>query len=79
MTPYYINKIPEKVQEVACGEDHTIVLTRTGEIYTMGSNTRGELGIGQPSRGSNLPILLEELTFVKIVKVRAGMFSAALS
>lgn len=40
-TPFFISKIPEKVQEVACGEEHTVVLTRNGEIYTMGSNSRG--------------------------------------
>jgi alpha-tubulin suppressor-like RCC1 family protein len=39
--PFYISKIPDKVQDVACGEDHTVVLTKNGEIYTMGSNTRG--------------------------------------
>ncbi len=41
LTPFYISKIPDKVQEVACGLDHTVVLTRSGEIYTMGSNSRG--------------------------------------
>ena len=29
------------VYEVACGEDHTMILTREGEVYVMGSNVRG--------------------------------------
>lgn len=40
-TPYYVTRIPEKIAQAACGEDHTVVLTRNGEIYTMGSNQRG--------------------------------------
>ena len=36
--PYFINRIPDKVQEVACGEDHTLILTKSGEIYVTGSN-----------------------------------------
>lgn len=76
--PYFVTKIPDKISDVACGEDHTIALTRqSGEIYVMGSNQRGQLGIGGPSRGTNVPILLAELSFTKITKVRAGAFSAA--
>jgi len=79
-TPYYVQKIPDKVLEVACGEDHTLVLTKQeGEVYVMGSNQRGQLGIGGPSRGTNVPVLLAELTFTKILSVRAGSFSAAMS
>lgn len=37
--PYYVQKIPDKVLEVACGEDHTVVVTKgQGEVYVMGSN-----------------------------------------
>ena len=50
-----------------------------GEVYVMGSNQRGQLGIGGPSRGNNVPVLLAELTFTKILSVRAGSFSAAMS
>ena len=45
----------------------------------MGSNTNGQLGTGPPSKGSPIPIFLEELSFSRIVRVRAGQFSAALS
>ncbi|XP_059431591.1 ultraviolet-B receptor UVR8-like [Corylus avellana] len=33
-------------EEVACGGYHTCVLTRSGELYTWGSNENGCLGIG---------------------------------
>jgi len=41
LLPYFISKIPEKVSELACGEEHTTVLTKTGEVYSMGSNRSG--------------------------------------
>lgn len=33
--------------EVSCGENHTLLLTDALEILTCGSNTYGQLGIGQ--------------------------------
>ena len=50
-----------------------------GDIYVMGSNTQGQLGTGSPSKGSPIPIFLEELSFSRIARVTAGSFSAALS
>ena len=79
MTPYYVNRIPDKVIEVACGQDHSLVLTQKGEIYAMGSNIKGQLGTGGPSRGMSLPTFIEELSFTRMVKIRAGFFSASLS
>ncbi|BFZ01979.1 hypothetical protein BsWGS_05018 [Bradybaena similaris] len=34
------------VQEVACGDAHVVVLTRTGDVYTWGSGEFGRLGSG---------------------------------
>jgi len=45
----------------------------------MGSNAHGQLGTGPPSKGSSMPILLEELSFSRMVQIRAGQFSAAMS
>jgi alpha-tubulin suppressor-like RCC1 family protein len=46
----------------------------------MGENNKGQLGTGQTSgKGSPLPTYLEDLSFAKMIKVRAGLFSAALS
>ena len=38
----------------------------------MGTNIRGQLGVGSQTKGSTIPLLLEELTFIKFVKIRAG-------
>lgn len=45
----------------------------------MGSNTQGQLGIGPPSKGSAIPMLLQELSFSRMIIIRAGSFSGALS
>lgn len=73
-----MERVPDKVAEVACGEEHTIALTDKGEVFAFGSNRTGQLGTGQPSKGCALPTFLEELSFSRMVKVRAGSFSAAL-
>uniref|UniRef100_A0A7N2MRA5 RCC1-like domain-containing protein n=1 Tax=Quercus lobata TaxID=97700 RepID=A0A7N2MRA5_QUELO len=42
---FMISELPYS-EEVACGGYHTCVLTRSGELYTWGSNENGCLGIG---------------------------------
>ena len=80
LVPYYVTRIPDKVSEVACGEAHTLVVTSIGQLFTMGLNSTGQLGIGKASfNGNPLPTFLEELAFTRIIKVRAGQFSAAMS
>uniref|UniRef100_A0A8C8F397 X-linked retinitis pigmentosa GTPase regulator n=1 Tax=Oncorhynchus tshawytscha TaxID=74940 RepID=A0A8C8F397_ONCTS len=36
----------EKVKFAACGRDHTIVCTWSGQVYGAGSNQEGQLGLG---------------------------------
>ena len=37
----------ENFMEMACGENHTLMLTDALEVVSCGSNTYGQLGIGQ--------------------------------
>lgn len=39
--PMYVSKVPDKVNQIACGANHTLMLTMKGEVYVMGSNTNG--------------------------------------
>ena len=41
-----------EVQMVACGEAHTVVLTRGGRVFTFGQNEDEELGLGPASEVS---------------------------
>lgn len=40
----------DKVTNVACGENHTLLLTRDGEVYSCGSNDYGQLGHMAPRK-----------------------------
>lgn len=37
---------PDKVIKLACGANHTMALTASGQLYAFGSNARGQLGLG---------------------------------
>lgn len=39
-------KIPEKVVDIVCGQDHTFLLTKQGSIYSCGLSTDGQTGLG---------------------------------
>jgi alpha-tubulin suppressor-like RCC1 family protein len=42
------------VSQISCGQDHTLVLTQFGQVYSWGSNNRGQLGIGKKCRSAGL-------------------------
>ena len=35
-----------KISGLACGLHHTLLLSSTGQVYSFGSNTHGQLGVG---------------------------------
>ncbi|XP_069976524.1 E3 ubiquitin-protein ligase MYCBP2-like, partial [Penaeus vannamei] len=59
------------VVQVACGLHHTVVLCANGETYTWGSNSYGQLGVGDLiSRGS--PIMVRLPPNVRVTQIAAG-------
>jgi alpha-tubulin suppressor-like RCC1 family protein len=56
-----------------------VVLTNKGHVWAMGSNKSGELGIGKKYDDQGAPVFLKELSFAKIIEIRSGSFTAALS
>ena len=57
---------------------HSLVLTDSGQVYAMGDNMNGQLGIGSASnRGIPLPTFIEGTP--KVAKIRAGVFSALIT
>lgn len=51
-------------EEVACGQHHTVVITKDGDLYAIGDNKHGQLGVNpsalvkttSPIKVSNLPL-----------------------
>ena len=82
-SPRVVDNFKDGVEMVACGYNHTLVLTRTGQIFGMGSNMRCELGV-QSLHANHAqlfftPIQLMSLDQHKITKIIAGSFSAAIT
>lgn len=51
------------IRKVACGEEHSAFITSNGNIFTMGSNADGRLGIGdRKTKLSLTPCLVEALS-----------------
>lgn len=47
-----INKIdfPHKIKQLECGQDHTLFVTETGEVYSFGLGSDGQTGLGHFDR-----------------------------
>lgn len=51
-SPYVINAASMAgFQTMSCGKQHVAILTEGGELYTLGSNESGQLGLGEYSSG----------------------------
>ena len=35
-----------KIEQIACGFEHSLFKTSNGQLYSMGSNAHGQLGLG---------------------------------
>lgn len=36
----------DKIRQIACGDEFTLILYNTGKVYAIGKNTSGQLGVG---------------------------------
>ncbi|XP_044049752.1 probable E3 ubiquitin-protein ligase HERC4 [Siniperca chuatsi] len=60
------------VSQVACGSQHSVALTKDGQVYTWGQDSRGQLGLGERKPGTNSPQHLRSLSAVPLVQIAAG-------
>ena len=51
----------EKVRTVGCGDNHTIILTTDGLVYSCGSNSGKQLGLKNAQGEVKVPTLIEDL------------------
>jgi len=61
-----------KVSRVSCGMYHSAVLTAGGQLYTWGSNSKGQLGLGAEASRVFSPTLVETLAGVPLAGVVCG-------
>lgn len=65
----------------ACGDVHTVILTRKGEVYSFGGGSFGQLGLGSISKmpldSDSYPFMptpskIEALSFINVIKISCG-------
>ncbi|XP_076669802.1 RCC1 and BTB domain-containing protein 1-like isoform X2 [Andrena cerasifolii] len=68
-------KIPTEVviEKIACGQSHTLALSKEGVLYVWGDNTHGQLGLGHKNMVS-IPVKLEVEEMGKVLDVAATPF-----
>ncbi|KAM7413982.1 hypothetical protein PAMA_019007 [Pampus argenteus] len=60
------------VSQVVCGSQHSVALTKDGQVYTWGQDSRGQLGLGKKKHGANSPQQLRSLSSIPLVQIAAG-------
>jgi X-linked retinitis pigmentosa GTPase regulator len=61
------------ISGVACGEDFSLLLTPQGQVFSVGSNAQGRLGIGDTAaKYKNTPGLVKKLADFKVVQIACG-------
>ncbi|XP_072241436.1 probable E3 ubiquitin-protein ligase HERC3 [Leuresthes tenuis] len=60
------------VTQVVCGSQHTVALTKGGQVYTWGHDSRGQLGLGKRKNGADSPQHLQSLSAIPVVRIAAG-------
>ncbi|XP_029910455.1 probable E3 ubiquitin-protein ligase HERC3 [Myripristis murdjan] len=60
------------VSQVACGSQHSVALTRDGQVYTWGQDSSGQLGLGKRKPVVGSPQLVRSLWANPLVQVSAG-------
>jgi len=67
----YVNLKINNITNVACGSAHALLLTKAGQLYSMGVGTHGRLGHGN-TIGFNEPKLITALAKFKVQKIACG-------
>ncbi|XP_014266621.3 putative E3 ubiquitin-protein ligase HERC3 isoform X1 [Maylandia zebra] len=60
------------VSQVACGSQHSVALTKDGQLYTWGQDCRGQLGLGTRESVCRSPQHVPSLSAIPVIQVAAG-------
>ncbi|XP_029302600.1 LOW QUALITY PROTEIN: probable E3 ubiquitin-protein ligase HERC6 [Cottoperca gobio] len=64
--------LPIPVIQVACGNAHSLALTKGGDVLSWGLNSNGQLGLGKEVALQLVPDLVGALTGVAVTQISAG-------
>lgn len=59
---------------MSCGAHHTAMVTVSKQLFVMGSNSRAQLGLGDPREilRCTIPTLVQSLAHLHVIKVECG-------
>ncbi|XP_068797623.1 E3 ISG15--protein ligase HERC5 isoform X2 [Struthio camelus] len=60
------------IVQIACGDHHSMALSREGELFAWGQNTHGQLGVGAQVAHTPEPQLVEGLKGIALAQIAAG-------
>ncbi|TKS72961.1 putative E3 ubiquitin-protein ligase HERC4 [Collichthys lucidus] len=60
------------VSRVACGSQHSVALSKDGQVYTWGQDSRGQLGLGKRKLGASSPEHVPTVSAIPLVQIAAG-------
>ncbi|GCB72634.1 hypothetical protein scyTo_0006394 [Scyliorhinus torazame] len=61
-----------KIIQVACGNNHSLALSKDGELFAWGQNTYGQLGIDTKGASQPVPQCVTSLTGMPVAQITAG-------
>ncbi|BFZ21398.1 hypothetical protein BsWGS_24437 [Bradybaena similaris] len=67
-----VNKIqglPDDVVKVVCGQDHTLFLTQSGQVYSCGMGADGQTGLGHYRNTGQVTLVQGDIVGEKIVSI----------
>lgn len=56
------------ISQISCGWSHSVALTATGKVYTVGNGDHGKLGLGS-SRKVSVPQIVDKLKDYRVVRI----------
>lgn len=78
ITPVLLSNFSDCAKMVACGEEHTLVLSLSGLVYACGGNSQGQCGNG--TRENQLALgIVEQISTLPMHFIAASNFSASIS
>ncbi|XP_025973656.2 E3 ISG15--protein ligase HERC5-like [Dromaius novaehollandiae] len=60
------------IVQIACGDHHSMALSRGGELFTWGQNAHGQLGVGGQVTCTAKPQLVDGLKGIALAHIAAG-------
>lgn len=67
-------EVPEEIVDISAGESHVLLLSKSGNVYSFGNNTRGELGTGNVTTYKN-PVKTALADITKIIANKNTSFA----